>query len=326
MSPKKVKKYAVVIFLLALSYLSILIVKPLITPILTSLVLAYLFYPIHKRISSFTKNKTLSAAIITLLLVLIILIPVVLTAISLIQESASFYKSGTIKQITEKISSIQAQDSPTLSLVISNSLKTTTASISSSVSKMLLATPQHILSLLMMFYIFFYVLLSGEELLRFIKDKLNIKEKEKLLKHLGDTTYDIVYGLFLIALIQAIITWFAFKIIGIQHALLLAAIVFILGFIPLIGPSVVYIPLTLFHALTYNYTTAIAVLIVGLIISAIEIFGRPKIIGNRTKTNPAIILVGIIGGLSVFGALGLILGPLILSFLLAIIEVYFTEK
>jgi len=67
-------------------------------------------------------------------------------------------------------------------------------------------------------------------------------------------------------------------------------------------------------------------IILGVILSAVDTFLRPKLIGDKSKTSPAVILIGLLGGLKVFGFIGLILGPVILSTLIEIIKLYQEEK
>ncbi|MCH7974169.1 MAG: AI-2E family transporter, partial [Bacteroidetes bacterium] len=82
------------------------------------------------------------------------------------------------------------------------------------------------------------------------------------------------------------------------------------------------IPLTIYLVVAGNTLAATGVLLFGLISSSLDNFIRPIIVSKRTELNSSIILIGMIGGLFLFGVLGVILGPLILAYLLILLELY----
>ena len=326
MDAKEVKRYAVIIFLIVLAYLSYLVLKPFFTVIIGALILAYLFYPLHKKLTKLIKNKTLSGILVTIILLLLIIIPTVFITISIVKESVILYNSGIIEKTTEKINQITAEKDQTIKNFVDNILKSALATISNSASKLIVSVPSSLFGLLILLYLFFYALTNGQALHDFIKDNLDIKKKDKIFEILGKATHDIIYGLFLIALIETLIAGITFKLLGIPNVMLLSIITFIVAFLPFIGPSVVYVPLAIYKLVYGNYISAIILIVVGLCISAIETFGRPKIIGDKTSVNPAIVLMGILGGLYMFGIVGMIIGPLILTLLFTAIEIYFAEQ
>ena len=91
--------------------------------------------------------------------------------------------------------------------------------------------------------------------------------------------------------------------------------------LPIIGPFLVWLPIVIYLLMSGNAFSAIGVLIFGIIASNIDNVLRPLFISKMTRISSAVILVGMVGGLFLFGILGLILGPLILSYLLIIFEV-----
>ena len=97
----------------------------------------------------------------------------------------------------------------------------------------------------------------------------------------------------------------------------------ILAILPIIGPYLVWIPIGVYLISTGNVIPGILLLVYGIvIISSIDNLIRPFIISARSKVHPAVILIGILGGLYFMGMVGIILGPLILSFLIEFFKIY----
>ena len=90
----------------------------------------------------------------------------------------------------------------------------------------------------------------------------------------------------------------------------------------IIGTTIIWAPIVIYLLLTGDTFSAMGITIFGLVSSLIDNFLRPIIVSRRTKINSALVLVGMIGGLFFFGVLGFILGPLILAYLLIILEIY----
>ena len=95
---------------------------------------------------------------------------------------------------------------------------------------------------------------------------------------------------------------------------------------PIIGTALIWIPVAIYLFVAGNPVSALGVVIFGLLSSLVENFYKPIFISRRTKLNSSIILIGMIGGLFLFGILGIILGPLILAYLLIILEIYRNKK
>jgi len=174
-------------------------------------------------------------------------------------------------------------------------------------------------------YTTFAFLLLGKKFVNKTKLLLPVKKKDELISHLGNTTHAIVYGMFVTAIIEFILSLIAFKIIGTNAALLLAIIIGFLAFIPFLGPTVIWIPYAIIEILRNNTKSAIVLIILGIILFVIETFVKPHIIGDRSKLHPVIILVGTFGGIKLFGFIGLVIGPILLSSILVIIREYYPE-
>ncbi len=133
----------------------------------------------------------------------------------------------------------------------------------------------------------------------------------------------IFYGIFLTALVQGILAGFGFYFFGLESPVLWGLIVGFLSLMPLLGPYIIYIPATI-----YLFTVQTPAIALGfffynfLIVSTVDNIIRPKIISNRTNVHPLFIFLTILGGLKVFGLLGILYGPLIAAIFLVLLEAY----
>ncbi|GAG19280.1 unnamed protein product, partial [marine sediment metagenome] len=123
--------------------------------------------------------------------------------------------------------------------------------------------------------------------------------------------------------IQGIIAGIGYFIFGVPNALLLTILTIFVGIIPLIGPWLVWVPIDIYLFASGHSGAGFGLLIYGLVvISWLDTIIRPLIVSRKSQINPAIVIIGMIGGLFVFGILGLLAGPLILAYVLLVIELY----
>jgi len=324
MEKKEIKKYLVVAILLILSYIAYLIIAPFIAAILASFILAYLFFPIFKKLKEKTKNEVLSAAITTIIMIIVILLPIFLIANALITESIDLVRSGKIEQLENQLETYLTKET-TVSNFIDDAVSKTVNYLRGQATTLITSFLSQIFNLLIIIYATFAFLMLGEKLVHKGKKILPIKEKDQLIKHIGDTTYSIVYGLFVTAIVEFIIALIIFKIIGSSAALLLALVIGFLAFIPLLGPGLVYIPYAIIEFLNKDYLAFVLLLVMGVIFFVIENVIRPKIIGKRTSVHPVIILIGTFGGIKLLGVIGIVIGPIVLSTIITVIKEYYPE-
>lgn len=204
----------------------------------------------------------------------------------------------------------------------------TTNSLMNSMSDVILNFPTLFLQLLVVFFTFFFVLRDKEDLIEYIKSLIPFsKEVEKrLFKSSKDLTVSILYGQVLLGMIQGITAGIGFFIFGVPSALLLTILAAFAGMFPIVGTTIVWIPVALYLLIAGNTVSALGVVMFGLISSVIEAFFKPIFISRRAKMNTSLILFGMVGGMLLFGLLGIILGPLILAYLFIIIEAYRNKK
>ena len=133
----------------------------------------------------------------------------------------------------------------------------------------------------------------------------------------------MIVGQIVVGILQGIISGIGYFVFGVPNALLLTVITTLVGVIPVIGPWLVWIPVDIYLFASGQSGAGLGLLIYGsILINWIDTLIRPLIVSKKTKINPGVIITGMIGGLLVFGVLGLIIGPLVLSYVLLLMELY----
>ncbi len=328
---REVLRYILVV---ALFILAFLVIKPIIFPIIYGLLLAYILYPIYKYFLTKLKNKNLSAVLICIGLFVILLILFSLILGTIFNQLINFYLSlQEIDTISVIKASLPGIISPEISTNIANSIETSLSSLlaktTNYIGDFILNLPTLLLQILVVFLILFFALRDGEEAFDYFKSlsPLQKETQAKFFKHFKGITESVLIGQIVIGVIQGLIAGIGYFIFGVPNALLLTALTVIIGIIPIIGPWFVWIPVDIYLFVSGRPGAGIGLFIYGLIlINWVDTIIRPMIVSRKTQINPAIVLIGMIGGIFVFGLIGLIIGPLILAYVLLVLELYRKES
>lgn len=327
-------KYLIGALLIVAAVVSFLLVKSYIVPVLTSAVLAYLFYPIYNRLNTRLKKPNLSALIVTILIILILIVPTAFLFYHLSKEATVIY----IK-VTQYVAGHDAFEECTRGYVcdflkntetryyIQEGVKKVTSIITSSAYNFIFSIPNRVLDILIIFFTAFFFLRDGKSIVESLRRWFPMKQDHEshIFRQMKEVTHSIVYGFFLTAIIEGALALLVFKFAGLSTAWLWAALIAVLAFVPILGPSIVWIPAAIVMAAGDKVLPLAIILAGGLAISAIDIFIKPKIIGDRAKVHPILIVLGLLGGVQLFGAIGIILGPLILALMITFIKLYREE-
>ena len=149
------------------------------------------------------------------------------------------------------------------------------------------------------------------------------KHKKLLFQNTERVTKGVIYGQILTAIIQGGIAGIGFIIFGVSNPIFWGFIMMILAFIPVVGAWLIWWPAVAISIAQGNYVTGIGLAVYGLIIvSNVDNLVRPKLVGDRAKLHPALVLIGVLGGLKLFGFIGMLIGPVFFSILFVFFKVY----
>jgi predicted PurR-regulated permease PerM len=200
------------------------------------------------------------------------------------------------------------------SLDINTIARTTAAYLGNHLASVLGSTFHVVTELVVMLFILFFLFRDHGLAIRFFRSLLPLREEEstELVDRLHNTIYATALGRLAIALIQGMLAGLAFWILGVPGPVLWAFTTAVLATIPAFGAILVWAPLAIFLGLTGHWGKA-AILAVwgGVIVSMIDNILYPILVGTRLRTHTVTILISILGGISLFGITGIILGPVL---------------
>jgi predicted PurR-regulated permease PerM len=353
-SSKEYMKYIFVIMFVLIIYLAYLVIRPFITALLTSAVLAYIFYPLYEAINERIKRKNVSALVVSLLIIIILAIPFTFVAGSLARESQVIYIKSRQVFTTGDIFSIGCAPEergigctlsnwigglirkPSVRYHIEESIGNITSLIARKTSEFVLSIPAIALNLFVAFFATFYLFKDGKSIIERIRKMLPLKlhHQKQIFQQLDETTYAIIYGSLLVAAIQGIVGGMGYYLFGISSPILWGILTAIFALLPFIGTALVWLPLSMFivvQGLSVDSPMitlkGIGLLLFGaLIISSMDNLLKPYIIGRRAKIHPVLVLIGVLGGIAFFGFIGFVIGPLVLAIFANFIDIYEKEK
>lgn len=327
------------IILALLGVLSFFVVRPFLMALFFGLLLAYLFRPLYNLFLKKIKNKTLTALLICILILVVILIPMVFFTKSLVQESYSIYVLAKDKLATgiftdcENSFCLAIQDlwKDSLNIRIEELTHTITNWVINQGSLFLLAIPIFLLNIFVIFFTMFYSLKDGEKFTQKFNSYLKTYPGSNFLrKRFKDVINGVVLGYLVVAVIQGAIGGLIFFFFGISSPIFWGVVMAFMALIPYIGTGIIWVPAAIvillngiFQDSTILIVKGIGLFLAGFIlISGADNLLRPKLMGHKAKIHPLVILLGLLGGIFLFGSVGVIVGPLILSLLVLAIEVY----
>ncbi len=136
-------------------------------------------------------------------------------------------------------------------------------------------------------------------------------------------TQAVLYGQVLTAVIQGALGGLGLLVLGVPNALFWGAMMMITAFVPVLGTPLIWVPAGVGLIMDGAITRGALLLAYGVIVVMnIDNFLRPRLVSERAKVHPVLILIGVLGGLRVFGFIGMLVGPLILALLVALIKFY----
>ena len=334
MDQEYLKKVTVAIILLVLIVLAYFLIKPILLSIIMGFILGMIFYPAYKLLYKYTKSKNFSAIIICILLLVLIILPlwfltpvIVKQSIRLFQASQQIDFVTPLKSVFPSIFTSESFSNEIGSIVYSFVTRLTN-SIMNSLSKLILNFATIFLQLLIVFFTLFFVLRDKKELIAYIESLSPFPKdvEKKLFKSSQSVTMSVLYGQVVIGILQGVVVGIGFFIFKVPNALLLTLFAALAGIFPIIGTTIVWLPVIIYLFIAGNTLPAFGVLFFGLASSIVENFLKPIFISKRTNMATPVILIGMIGGIFLFGLLGVVLGPLILAYLIIVLEIYRNKR
>ena len=174
----------------------------------------------------------------------------------------------------------------------------------------------------MMLFLLFFFLRDGRQMLARVVRLVPMEplQRRDLLKLIGDTTRAVVYGEVMTAIAQGALVGIGFAIAGLPSAVVFGVLAAFLALLPMIGTAFIWVPAVLYLAATSEWGWAIFMLAWGSGVSVADNLLRPMLISRHAPVSVLVVFVGVIGGASAFGMIGVIIGPVLLTVIAALLR------
>ncbi len=330
-------------FLLALLLVSIIasffVLQPFLTTIALAAIFAVVLYPLYQGLQKRIGSQSLAALLTILIGTLVVAIPLTLIGTLVVDQSRAAYgavaSGSTIEAARGVADNIGVWLEPyfpgateyahSISLEFSTYLERALAWLVDRLGAAFTSILALLLRLLIFLMALFYFLKDGARLQKLLIEQSPIRDEEasSILNKLSRTITSIVKGSLAIAIIQGTLAGVGYMIFGLPNPALWGVLTAVAALIPGVGTSLILLPAVLYLFIAGNVGAAGGLLLWGLfLVGLIDNFLAPRLMGKGAQLHPLIILLSVLGGVILFGPVGIFLGPLTVSFLIAVYTVY----
>lgn len=341
---ERLERRAFLALLMLVSLLFLFVLKPFFGAIFWAVAIALIFSPLQYRLTRAWGAKPNRIALLTLLLcVVLLVIPAAFITVSLVAEAITLYQrieagdfnpGQYLEQIRQAFPAIQALlDRFNVDF---EALRQKFAELAMGGSKLLaqqaLALGQDTFAVLLnatlTLYLAFFLLRDGDMLVHLLIRALPIgDERERLLfTKFAEVTRATIKGSLVVALVQGALGGLIFWMLGISGALLWGVVMVVVSLIPAVGAALIWAPVAVYLFATGEWVSGVVLTGFGFgVIGLVDNLLRPVLVGRDTKLPDYIVLLSTLGGLSLFGMNGLVIGPLVAALFMAFWGIFIRE-
>lgn len=321
------------------------IFAPFFTAIFWAAILAFAFYPLYTKLKkAFPKRKNSIALLMTIAVFLVVVPPLVMVLINMTIQiiefshwAYSYVRDGKLELLVEQIRGLPWFQNVQTHIFASQAVKAslsswflgTTKTVGNLAATQVAAFTKNIffvlLNILFMSFLTFVFFKHGEKIYQFIYEIAPFEKetKKSLFAQIHETFVAVIRGQLLTSITQAAMAGIAFTALGVPIPLFFTFLIFLTSLIPILGAASVWFPIAIYFLAMQLYGKAIILFVVGFFgISLIDNIMKPAIIGERTKLPYFLLFFGIMGGMKLYGLMGIFLAPVVLSIFFALIKIY----
>ncbi len=342
-----VGRYFLIALLIILAVIFFTMVQYFILPIVLAAVFAGLFYPLYKKLlKPFRGNRSVTSLVTCFILILLLLIPTYVIADLVANEAIKLYQTAEdgIRDIIRDIEEGESQlknfftslpliqrfniDAIDWQGAIEEIVKTSASLLASVINKASRETFMFFANIFITFFAMFYFFRDGEMIVKRLKylSPLDEQYEDEIIRKFISVSRATIKGNLVLAIIKGTMGGITFWIFGVTSPILWGVIMIILSIIPLVGAWLIMYPVGIIMILTGDVWQGIAIILIAAIpIGNIDNILFPKLVGHDTGMHELIIFISMLGGLSIFGIMGLVVGPIIAAMFITILDVYSIE-
>lgn len=345
MSPGNISNLFFFIFLFFFLFLGYFLFLPFFKIVFLSLFIVVILYPLYEKLRSKIKSDILASLTLTFLVLIFIIIPSILIIAVFINELTKLYPI-----LIEKISKADSVESFILSIPVVSYfhqkimsyletlnlkidiqafLKTAVSyAVNFLVSKgrtIFIDFSFIVLGIVLMIVTIFFLFKDGKNFYHWIYRLVPMEEKEKnyIVVSTYNTIQGIVLGSFFTAIAQGVLSFIGYYFAGVGFSLFWAIITFFAAFLPIGGASLVWVPIAIYLFFTKGLVVGILFSLYGtFIISTVDNIIKPIVIGGKANIHPLVMIFAILGGLNLFGFVGIFIAPIIVVIIYNLLNIF----
>ncbi len=324
------------------AFLVFRIVEPFLAPIAWALFLGFLLQPAQEKLARFMRGRaSVSAFTLTLMVLVLFLGPLTAIAIAFARQAADLASRLQAWVGGQQATSLREIDQiPVVGRLLEwldSNLQITTTQVQTWLVEggrnlfqelasyggiAFLGAIGTVLAFTAMLFILFFIVRDGRAMARLFSTLVPLPpdRREALAERLSSVTRAVVRGTVLTSIIQGILLGIGFALAGMPAPVVFGVLAAVLSVVPFGGTALVWVPALLAVLLQGSYGQAIALLVVGVIVSSVDNFIKPMLISGRSPLPTLAVFIGVLGGLAAFGLIGLFVGPIVIALVLALIE------
>lgn len=308
--------------------LTAILVSPYIQFVLAAIVLAFVLSPLQNRLAP-RIGDTLSSVALVVFSIIALLVPVFVIVGFIASDVAAF-----ARQVEEEGLEFEALESLIADHVgVDVDIESIVQDAGEGIGEWLFGgaitafetTIHFLIGVGLLLFLLFFLIRDGDNLVAWMKDRSPFPQPvgDDLTGRIGNITRAVLVGHVLVAIIQGIIAGVGLVVTGVPNPIFWTFVMILLALIPLIGTFAVWAPASVYLFAIGQPIAAVGLFVYGAVVVGIsDEYLRPVIVDRYAEISPSVIIVGVIGGLSVFGFMGLFLGPIVVGALKETIEVY----
>jgi len=308
-------------FLLALIFTfglaAFMMLRPFTSFLLGAVILAFILHKPHKFLRKYTGDK-ISSLLLTLSSIVLAIIPLLIVGAAVVDDAQGVIKGVNTTDVVDfELIEVQIEELTGTNIDIQSKITSGLSAVTSGafggLSKAINFAASLTLGLSLALFLVYYLIKDGKEFVGWIKDVSPLPEdiEDNLIEELSFTTSAVLKGHLLVAIAQGMIAGIGLVLVGIPNAFFWTFVMVLLSIVPLIGSAFIWLPAAFYLIFSGSTFAGVALLIYGfVVVGATDNFLRPIVVDDEADLHPAVVIIGVLGGVTVFGAPGLFIGPI----------------
>ena len=340
MNRENTNKFVLLLVVLFISAVFLSMIRGFLMAIFLAGLFSALTHPLYLRLYHLFGERRSLASLITLLLITVVILIPLGTLLGIVAKEAidvghsitpwvqkQISEPGALSKLKEHIPFLETIE-PYKDQILHKAgalVSSISGYLINSLSSATMGTVNFLFTIFILLYSMFFFLMDGDKLLFRILYYLPLQDHDerRLLDRFTSVTRATLKGTAIIGILQGGLSGTAFALVGIPSAVFWGAIMAVLSIIPGIGTALVWGPAAIVLAVSGHYAKAICLtLFCALVVGSLDNFLRPWLVGKDTEMHDLLILFGTLGGIAMFGIVGIIIGPIVAALFVTVWQIY----